>query len=199
MESRTASISRQTAETDVRVILNIDGSGISSIGTGLGFLDHLLTHIARHGLFDLEVRARGDLQVDPHHTVEDVGLVLGRAFSHALGERRGIVRMAEASVPMDDALASVAIDIGGRGYAVVSTDLAGPTIGGMETHLIAHFIHSFAQEARMNIHARVLYGEDDHHKIEALFKALAKSLDRATQIDPRLGESVPSTKGAIET
>jgi imidazoleglycerol-phosphate dehydratase len=199
MDIRIASISRKTKETDIRVNLNVDGSGINSIGTGLGFFDHMLTHLARHGLFDLEIRAHGDLQVDAHHTVEDVGLALGRAFGQALGERRGIVRMAEATVPMDEALASVAIDIAGRGYALFQGDFAAPAVGGLESHLFAHFFYSFAQEARMNVHARILYGDNDHHRIEALFKAFAKALDRATQLDPRLGAAIPSTKGTIET
>jgi imidazoleglycerol-phosphate dehydratase len=198
MEIRTAAISRKTNETDVRVNLNIDGTGVHSVGTGIGFFDHMLTHIARHGLFDLEVRVQGDLHIDVHHTIEDVGMVLGRAFSQALGERRGIVRMAEATVPMDDALASVALDIGGRGYAVVQSTFAGPTVGGIEAHLVTHFFYSFAQEGRMNVHARVLYGDNDHHKAEALFKAFARALDRATQLDPRLGVAIPSTKGSIE-
>ncbi len=198
MQQRTATVTRKTNETDVRVSLTLDGRGRYTIDTGIGFLDHMLTHIARHGLFDLQVQARGDVAVDAHHTVEDVALALGRAFGEALGERRGIVRMADATVPMDEALATVAVDIGGRGYAVVQAGFASPMIGQMDADLFAHFVQTLAQEARMNIHARVLYGSNDHHKAEGLFKALARALDRATQIDPRLENEVPSTKGLIE-
>lgn len=199
MDKRCATISRKTNETEVQVSLTIDGTGRYAIDTGIGFLDHMLTHLARHGLFDLEVRARGDIAVDAHHTVEDVAIALGRAFGEALGERRGIVRMANATVPMDEALAMVAVDIGGRGYAVVQAEFSGPKVGQVDADLIPHFIQTMAQEARMNIHGRVLYGANDHHKVEGLFKALARSLDHATRIDPRLGGEIPSTKGMIET
>ncbi|MCL4371580.1 MAG: imidazoleglycerol-phosphate dehydratase HisB [Chloroflexi bacterium] len=197
MDKRCATISRKTNETEVQLSLTIDGRGQYAIDTGIGFLDHMLTHLARHGLFDLEVRARGDTAVDAHHTVEDVAIALGRAFGEALGERRGIVRMADATVPMDEALATVAVDIGGRGHAVVQAGFAGPKVGQVDVDLIPHFIQTLAQEARMNIHCRVLYGANDHHKVEGLFKALARALDRATQLDPRLGGEVPSTKGTI--
>ncbi len=198
MQQRSATVSRKTNETEVRVRLTLDGRGRYTIDTGIGFLDHMLTHIARHGLFDLEVQARGDVGVDAHHTVEDVAIALGRAFGDALGERRGIVRMADASVPMDEALASVAVDIGGRGYAVVQAEFSGQMVGQVDVDLIPHFIMTLAQEARMNIHAQVLYGNNDHHKAEGLFKALARALDRATRLDPRLEDQVPSTKGVIE-
>ncbi len=198
MEPRIATIERQTNETDIRLTLEIDGTGRHSIATGVGFLDHMLSHIARHGMFDLEVKARGDVGIDAHHTVEDVAIVLGRAFGQALGDRHGIVRMADATVPMDEALATVAVDISGRGYAVVQAGLTSPMVGQMDAGLIEHFIQTLAQEARMNIHARVLYGSNDHHKAEGLFKALARALDKATSLDPRLGGQIPSTKGIID-
>ena len=180
------------------VELDLDGVGEASIQTPVGFLNHLLHLMARHGLFDLAVRAEGDLQVDEHHTVEDVGIVLGRAIGQALGERRGIVRVGHSYVPMDESLAMVAIDLGGRPYAVVETALGGQRLGSIEPDLIRHFIETLATEARMNVHARVLYGTNDHHKAEALFKALGRALDAATRLDPRLGQGIPSTKGIIE-
>ncbi|MCL5960253.1 MAG: imidazoleglycerol-phosphate dehydratase HisB [Chloroflexi bacterium] len=197
MGTRTALVNRQTRETSISVELNVDGSGVGSLETGIGFLDHLLDHLAKHGLFDITVRAVGDLQIDPHHTVEDVALTLGRAFDQALGTRRGIIRMGEATVPMDESLAFVAVDISGRGYAVVEASFEGSSIGEMPATLVRHFVESFAREAKMNIHARVLTGYDDHHKAEALFKALARALDKATQLDERRVGEVPSTKGTV--
>ena len=194
---RRSTIKRETKETKIEISLNLDGSGQHDIATGLGFLDHMLTHIAAHGLFDLTVRAEGDLHVDAHHTVEDVALVLGSAFDQALGDRKGIVRMAHAYVPMDETLAFVAVDLSGRPYAVVDVAWTSPAVGGIPTTLWEHFFESFAVTARANVHARVLYGRDDHHKAEALFKALARALDAATQFDPRRAGSVPSTKGMI--
>ena len=194
---RIANVERTTKETKIDITLNIDGSGRYEIATGLGFLDHMLTHIAAHGLFDLTVRAEGDLHVDPHHTVEDVALVLGRAFDQALGDRRGIARMAHAYVPMDETLGFVAVDLSGRPYAVVDVDWAATEVGGIPVTLFEHFFASFAVTARANVHARVLYGRDDHHKAEALFKALGRALDAATQRDPRRAGVVPSTKGTL--
>ena len=193
---RTAKIERKTNETDITIELNLDGSGQHDIATGIGFLDHMLTHVAVHGLFDLKVKASGDLQVDEHHTVEDVALVLGQAFAEALGDKKGILRMGSAYVPMDETLAFVALDLSGRPYCVVDAEWATPSVGGIATSLWAHFFESFAVTARCNLHARVLYGRDDHHKAEALFKALARALDAATQFDPRR-EGVPSTKGTL--
>lgn len=193
---RTAQIHRKTKETDITISLNLDGSGQYQSETGIGFLDHLLSQIALHGLFDLEIQARGDLEVDPHHTVEDVALTLGMAFDQALGERKGIVRMGSAYVPMDETLAFVALDLSGRPYGVISVEWEAPAIGTMPVTLIPHFLESFAITARCNLHARVLYGRDDHHKAEALFKALGRALDTATQMDPRRNE-VPSTKGKL--
>lgn len=194
---RSSTVHRQTNETDVEVTLNVDGTGRHDIHTGVGFLDHLLAHIAVHGLFDLTVKATGDLHVDPHHTIEDTALVLGQALAEALGDRRGLVRMGSAYVPMDEALAFVAVDLSGRPYAVVQADWHGPSIGQFPTSLVGHFVESFAVTARANVHARVLYGRDDHHQAEALFKALGRALDAATCLDPRRAGSVPSTKGTL--
>jgi len=194
---RRSTIKRETKETKVEISLNLDGSGQHDIITGLGFLDHMLTHIAAHGLFDLTVRAEGDLHVDAHHTVEDVALVLGSAFDQALGDRKGIVRMAHAYVPMDETLAFVAVDLSGRPYVVVDVTWNASEVGGIPVTLWEHFFESFAVTARANVHARVLYGRDDHHKAEALFKALARALDAAVQLDPRRAGRVPSTKGMI--
>jgi imidazoleglycerol-phosphate dehydratase len=193
---RTSSITRKTNETDITVELNLDGSGQHNIDTGVGFLDHMLTHIAVHGLFDLTVKATGDMHIDVHHTVEDVALVLGSAFDQALGDRAGILRMASFYAPMDETLAFVALDLSGRPYAVIDAEWGQAPVGGIPSSLFPHFFESFAVTARCNLHARVFYGRDDHHKAEALFKALARALDTATQIDPRRGE-VPSTKGTL--
>jgi imidazoleglycerol-phosphate dehydratase len=195
-ETRTAQIHRQTKETQVEVLLRLDGRGEYEIETGIAFLDHMLSHLALHGLFDLTVRAQGDLEVDEHHTVEDVAICLGKALDEALGERAGIVRMAHSYVPMDEALAFVAVDLSGRAYAVVEADFATPRVGSLATSLIPHFLETLAYHARMNLHARVLYGRDDHHKAEALFKALGRALEAATRIEPRRAD-VPSTKGVL--
>lgn len=193
---RTASITRKTNETDIRVELNLDGSGQHDISTGIGFLDHMLAHIAVHGLFDLTVKASGDLHIDVHHTVEDVALVLGSAFDHALGDRKGIVRMGSCYAPMDETLAFVALDLSGRPYSVIEAQWGSALVGQIPTSLFPHFLESFAITARSNLHARVLYGRDDHHKAEALFKALARALDEATRKDERR-KSVASTKGTL--
>ena len=197
MTTRRATIHRQTKETNVQITLGLDGAGEYEIETGIGFLDHMLAHVAVHGLFDLTVQASGDLHVDPHHTVEDVALALGEAFDQALGDRAGIVRIGSAYVPMDESLALVAVDLSGRPYGVTEMAWAGPAVGGLPVTLIPHFFESFAVTARANVHARVLYGRDDHHRTEALFKALGRALDAATRLDPRRGEIVPSTKGKL--
>ena len=194
---RTASISRQTTETDIELELNLDGAGLADVVTGLGFLDHMLNALARHARFDLSVRARGDLEVDEHHTVEDVAIVLGRALAEALGDRGGITRMGHAVVPMDEALALVAVDLGGRGYFAFEGQFSTPRVGQVSTTLIPHFFESLAHEGRLNLHARLLAGVDDHHRAEALFKALARALDMAVTRDARLGGQVPSTKGSL--
>lgn len=193
---RYGKIERITQETEISIGLELDGTGRHSISTGVGFLDHMLTHVAVHGLFDLIVQAKGDLHVDVHHTVEDVALALGAAFDQALGDRAGIVRMGSFYVPMDESLAFVSIDLSGRPYCVMQAEWGQAPVGGMPTSLFPHFFESFAVTSRSNVHARVFYGRDDHHKAEALFKAFARALDAATQIDPRR-DSVPSTKGTL--
>jgi len=195
-ENRTARIHRQTKETQVEVVLNLDGRGEYEIGTGIPFLDHMLSHLALHGLFDLTVHAQGDLEVDEHHTVEDVAICLGKALDEALREREGIVRMAHSYVPMDEALAFVAVDLSGRAYAVVEADFATSRVGSLATSLIQHFLETLAYHARLNLHARIVYGRDDHHQAEALFKALGRALGAATRIEPRRAD-VPSTKGIL--
>jgi imidazoleglycerol-phosphate dehydratase len=197
MIPRTATVRRETGETQIEITLNLDGSGRAQIDTGLGFLDHMLTALARHARFDLTVQAKGDLHVDEHHTVEDVGITLGQVLGKALADRAGITRMGHAIVPMDEALALVAVDIGGRGYCAFDGHFDTPRIGQVGTSLIPHFFESLAVEGRMNLHARLLAGRDDHHRAEALFKALARALHQATRIDPSLGGAVPSTKDFI--
>lgn len=195
--SRTGEVVRETKETHIEVALDLDGSGQSSAKTGIGMLDHLVEQIGKHGLFDLRVTAKGDLHIDEHHTVEDVGIALGQAFDRALGERRGIVRMADATVPLDEALASVAVDISGRPYCVVDARWTLDRIGELPATLVEHLLSSFATEARLTLHARVLAGENDHHRAEALCKALGRALCEATRIEPRLGGASPSTKGTL--
>jgi imidazoleglycerol-phosphate dehydratase len=194
---RTATINRGTGETTVQVTLALDGNGQRQLNTGIAFLDHMLGHLAVHGLFDLTVEATGDLQVDVHHTVEDVALALGAAFDQALGDRTSITRFGWAYVPMDEALALVAVDLSGRPYTVTEMKWAGKTVGEIPVALIPHFFESLAITLRANVHARILYGRDDHHKAEALFKALARALDAATRVEPRLRGKVPSTKGGL--
>lgn len=194
---RFARLARKTGETDIEIELDLDGSGEYSIDTGLPFLDHMLAQVAVHGLFDLTIRAQGDLRIDPHHLVEDVALVLGGTFARALGDRRGIIRMASAYCPMDETLARMVIDFSGRPYAVVQAEWSGPAVGGIPVTLFPHFLESFAVQAGCNLHAQVLYGRDDHHKAEALFKSLARALDAATRLDERRGGSIPSSKGVL--
>jgi len=196
MPDRTATVVRRTNETQIELSLNLDGSGAAQIDTGVGFFDHLLHHVAHHGLFDLTVKASGDLHIDAHHTIEDVAICLGRALDEALGDRHGIARMGTAYVPMDEALARVVVDLSGRPYAVVQADFRDAAIGQMPTSLVAHVLESIAFQARMNLHAAALYGRDDHHKAEALFKALGRALAAAAARDPRRG-GVPSTKGTL--
>jgi imidazoleglycerol-phosphate dehydratase len=191
---RKASIKRQTRETTIGLEFKIDGSGSSEMNTGNRMLDHLIAQIARHGVFDISISANGD---DVHHVVEDVGLALGQAFNEALGDKRGIVRMADVAVPMDEALTTVAVDIGGRGYAVLDLEFAKNDMFDFPTDLVRHFLEAFAAEAKINLHAKTVYGVNDHHKAEALFKGLGRALDAATQIDPRIVGELPSTKEMI--
>jgi len=193
---RHAHIHRKTNETEVTVSLDLDGQGDADVRTGIGFYDHLWGHVAHHGLFNLTIQASGDLDVDEHHTVEDVAIAFGQALNAALGERAGIVRMADAWVAMDESLAHVVVDLSGRPYAVFDAPFAAPQIGALPSALIPHVFESIAAHGRLNLHARVLYGRDDHHKAEALFKALGRALDAATRIDPRR-TGVPSTKGML--
>ncbi|MFC1955078.1 imidazoleglycerol-phosphate dehydratase HisB [Chloroflexota bacterium] len=195
MVKRQSIIKRDTRETDINLELNIDGSGKWDITTGIKMFDHLLSQMAQHGAFDIKLAAEGN---DQHHLAEDVAICLGKTFGEALGEKRGIVRMADASVPMDDALAMVAVDISGRGYSVLELPFADNDMAGFSTDLIRHFLESFAIEARLNLHARIIYGTNDHHKAEALFKALGRAMDMATRIDERIADELPSTKDLLE-
>ncbi len=195
MANRTSVVKRETKETNISLGLDIDGSGQWEMNTGLTMLDHLLSQLAQHGLFDIKLSATGN---DAHHLVEDVAICLGQAFGNALGEKRGIVRMASIAVPMDDALSRVAVDFSGRGYTVLELPFQDKDISGLATDLIRHFLESFALEARLNLHARVIYGVNDHHKAESLFKALGRALDAATRIDQRIGGEMPSTKEFLE-
>ncbi len=197
MKNRIAEVVRKTNETDIRLHLNLDGSGRHTLQTGIGFLDHMISHLAVHGLFDIEMQAQGDLHVDVHHTVEDCALALGQALDQALGERRGIVRSASAYMPMDETLAFVALDLSGRPYSVIQAEWHSPAVGNIPTSLFPHFLESLAVTGRMNLHARVLYGRDDHHQAEALFKALGRALDAAVRIEPRRSGDIPSTKGTL--
>ncbi|HLH74287.1 MAG TPA: imidazoleglycerol-phosphate dehydratase HisB [Chloroflexota bacterium] len=194
---RRAQLERRTRETNIVVAVNVDGTGHAEIRTGVGFLDHLLDAVARHGLFDLTVQAEGDLQVDSHHTAEDVAILLGRAFDQALGDRRGISRIAHAYAPLDEALALAVIDISGRGYAEIDAPISEPMLGTLDSDMVRHFLASFAVEAKLTLHAQVLAGRNGHHRAEALFKAFARALDAATKIDLRLDGAVPSTKGTL--
>jgi imidazoleglycerol-phosphate dehydratase len=194
---RTAKVVRETKETSVEVTLDLDGSGVASAKTGIGMLDHLVEQIGKHGLLDLAVTASGDLHVDEHHTVEDVGIAIGQALDQALGDRAGIVRMADALVPLDEALASVAIDVSGRPYCELECAWTLDRIGELPASLVEHLLSSIATEAKLTLHARLLKGENDHHKAEALCKALGRALAAATRIEPRRGGAVPSTKGSL--
>jgi imidazoleglycerol-phosphate dehydratase len=194
MKERKTIVKRKTKETNISLKLNIDGSGQWQISTGMPMFDHLLSQLARHGVFDITISASGD---DQHHVAEDVAICLGKAFSEALGEKKGIVRMGSATVPMDDALAMVAVDISGRGYSVLDLPFNDNDMTGFPTDLIRHFLESFAIEARLNLNVRILCGTNDHHKAEALFKALGRALDMATRVDPRIITELPTTKGFL--
>jgi imidazoleglycerol-phosphate dehydratase len=195
---RIATIQRSTGETSVKLMLEIDGNGVSQITSGIGALDHFLTLFSRHGQFDMTVDAEGDLAIDAHHTVEDVGICLGQAIRQALGDHKGIRRTADVAVPMDEALAHVAIDCAGRGYFVQRNPFVGGTIGALDTDLVRHFFETLSFEARINLHIMTLYGSNAHHQVEAVFKAFGRALDAATMQDPRLEGQLPSTKGHIE-
>lgn len=194
---RRATVERNTAETQVRVTLDIDGTGVAQVSTGLGFYDHMLNAFARHGRFDLAVEATGDLHIDQHHTMEDVALVIGQAFDEALGGREGIVRMGDALVPLDEALVQCVIDISGRPFAATSFDFVGERIGDVPTEMVPHVLRSFATTSRLTLHVRQLSGANDHHIAEATMKALGRALNAATSFDARIAGQVPSTKETL--
>jgi imidazoleglycerol-phosphate dehydratase len=194
---RRAEVRRETRETSVSLELSLDGTGRYNVSTGIGMFDHMLEQLARHGLFDLTLDATGDIERDPHHLVEDVGLVLGQALNRALGERRGISRFGSAIVPMDEALALVAVDLGGRPYAGIDISFDRESIGQLPAENVKHFLEAFAQEGRLALHVRLLSGENDHHRVEAAFKALARALRVAVTIDERVAGEVPSTKEVL--
>ena len=194
MDARIATKSRKTNETDIRVSLNLDGKGDHQIATGIPFFDHMLAQIARHGHFDLEIEAKGDLEIDGHHTVEDVGWVLGQALREALGDGRGIVRFGHAYVPLDEALTRVVIDLSGRPYLVYKAEFKSPRIGDLQTELIEEFLKALVQEGRLNLHVENLYGRNQHHIAETIFKATARALYSATRVEHA---QIPSTKGVL--
>ncbi|MGC1485854.1 MAG: imidazoleglycerol-phosphate dehydratase HisB [Candidatus Acidiferrum sp.] len=194
---RKATIRRKTNETNIRLKLNLDGRGKSRISTGIRFFDHMLELVARHGAFDLDVAAKGDLDVDQHHTVEDVGIALGDAVQKALGSKRGILRAGYFLMPMDETLAAAAVDFGGRPYCVVNAKISSARVGDFQTELIEDFFQGFAQAARANVHLRALYGRSSHHQVEAMFKAFARALRFAVSRDKRLRTVLPSTKGLL--
>jgi imidazoleglycerol-phosphate dehydratase len=194
---RTASVRRETTETQIAVEINLDGSGSYSIETGIGFFDHMLEQLSRHSLIDLTVRTQGDLHIDQHHTVEDTGLAIGEALAKALGDKRGIRRYADALSPMDETLTRVAVDISGRPYLVWKTAFSQKKLGEMDTEMFEHWFHSFAQTAGLTLHVETLYGTNNHHIAEAAFKGLARALREAVEIDPRKADAIPSTKGTL--
>jgi imidazoleglycerol-phosphate dehydratase len=194
---RSAKINRKTNETDIKIRLLIDGQGEYKIATGIGFFDHMLELFARHGAFDLDLSCNGDLRVDQHHTVEDVGIALGEAFDKALGNKKGILRAGYFLMPMDETLGLASIDFGGRAATVVDTKVKARLVGDLQTELVYDFFEGFARGARANVHARVMYGRSNHHKIEALFKAFARAVRVACAKDKRLAEMLPSTKGLL--
>jgi len=196
MKKRTGGVERKTRETDITIQLNLDGEGKTAIDTGIPFFDHMLELFGRHGLFDLRVKARGDLEVDYHHTVEDLGICLGQALFEALGEKKGICRYGSATLPMDEALASVAVDCGGRSFLVYNPKIRKIKIGDFNVGLFREFFRAFTDQARIALHINVLYGDDVHHVIEAVFKGLGRALRAATELDPRV-KGVPSTKGKL--
>lgn len=194
--SRTATIERNTKETKIRVTLELDGTGTGRIDTGIGFFDHMLDGFTRHGLFDLSAKCQGDVYVDSHHSIEDMGIVLGTAIREALGDKKGIVRYGSCMLPMDETLAMCAVDLSGRPYLVFDAPFQGDMVGAMDTQMAREFFYAVSYAAGMNLHLKILYGENDHHMMEALFKAFAKALDAATRFDPRITD-VLSTKGSL--
>jgi imidazoleglycerol-phosphate dehydratase len=194
---RTGTVHRSTNETSIDVTVNLDGTGIYTVSTGIGFLDHMLEQLSRHSLIDLDVKAVGDLHIDQHHTTEDTGLAIGEAIAKALGDKRGIVRYGSAYAPMDETLTRVALDISGRPYFVWKAGFTTPRLGEWDTELIEHWFHSFSQTAGLTLHVECLYGQNNHHIVESCYKALARALRQAVEIDPRKADSIPSTKGVL--
>jgi imidazoleglycerol-phosphate dehydratase len=194
---RAGTVHRTTNETSIAVEVNLDGTGVYAISTGIGFLDHMLEQLSRHSLIDLKVNAKGDLHIDQHHTTEDTGLAIGEAIAKALGDKRGIVRYGSAYAPMDETLTRVALDISGRPYFVWNAAFTTPRLGEWDTELIEHWFHSFAQTAGLTLHVECLYGQNNHHIVESCYKALARALRQAVEIDPRKADSIPSTKGTL--
>lgn len=195
--TRQAEITRKTKETEISVKIRVDGAGVSRIATGVGFFDHMLDQLARHSLMDLEIKAKGDLHIDQHHTVEDVGITLGQAFRQALGELRGIVRYADALIPMDETLTRVAVDVSGRPFLVFKSEFSNAKIGEFDTELVREFFQAFAQNAGLTLHIETLYGVNNHHIAESCFKGVARTIGRAVAIDERQADRIPSTKGAL--
>lgn len=194
---RTATIQRQTSETSIEVELNLDGTGLYEVSTGIGFLDHMLEQLSRHSLIDLKVKTVGDLHVDQHHTTEDTGIAIGEAVLKALGDKKGITRYGHAYAPMDETLTRCALDISGRPWLVFKADFGTPRLGEWDTELIEHWFHSFAQAAGITLHIENLYGANNHHIVESCYKALARALRVAVEIDPRKADAIPSTKGML--
>jgi len=195
---RRATVARETKETSIRIELDLDGSGRADISTGVGFMDHMLTHLARHGLFDLTVHAKGDLEIDAHHTVEDIGICLGKAYAQAIGKAAGLVRFGHAAVPMDEALAEVAIDVSGRPFLRFDAAFPRGRVGAFDAELVEEFFRAFAVNARITLHVILRHGSNVHHSIEGIFKAFARALSQAVQVNPRV-KDVPSTKGMLDT
>jgi imidazoleglycerol-phosphate dehydratase len=197
MGNRTGTVARKTKETDISVAVDLDGSGRSQIATGIGFLDHMLDQLSRHSLMDLKVEAKGDLHIDFHHTTEDTGICIGEAVAKALGDRKGIRRWGEATVPMDETLTRVALDASNRPYLIWKVTFSKPKLGEMDTELFKEWFQAFAQNAGLTLHVENLYGENNHHIVESCFKGLARALRQAIEIDPRKSDAVPSTKGVL--
>lgn len=194
---RQASLSRKTNETDISVVVNLDGTGKSNINTGVGFLDHMLDQVARHGMIDIEIKAKGDLHIDAHHTTEDVGIALGQAVREALGDKKGIRRYASCDLPMDEALSRVALDISGRPFLVWRVEFKRDKVGDFDTELFQEWFQAFAMNSGITLHVENVYGDNAHHIAESCFKALARALRDAVEIDPRNADRIPSTKGAL--
>ena len=196
MSERIAKVNRKTRETDIEMVLNLDGRGAANINTGVGFFDHMLDGFSRHGFFDLQLKVKGDLEVDDHHTIEDTGIVLGTAIKEAIADKKGIKRYGSTIIPMDETMIMCAIDLGGRPYLSMNEDFLSNKVGGMETSMVREFFYAISYSAGMNIHIKILDGHNAHHIIEAIFKSFARALDEATSIDPRITD-VLSTKGSL--